>query len=233
MKKLVSILVLTMFVAPAIAAPSHISRTKNCGYNVTYDYKDKEKTGWYVGGRAELSFLNWKNKYSAPTSAIDDASADSDSYSFEPVFGGALMVGHNFAYPWRGEIELGYIGNFSDKDDGFEFELSIPYIAANALYDFDNGVYVGATLGAAAPTTKLDGAFTDNGHRSHTGFGVMGGLMAGYSYRLDTNLMLDLRYRFAVISGTKQTRNIPEGKFENKINMIMDNSLSIGLRYEF
>ena len=58
MKKIVSLAVLAALTTPAIAAPSYLSRTKDGGYNVTYDYNDKAKSGWYIGGRAELSFLN-------------------------------------------------------------------------------------------------------------------------------------------------------------------------------
>ncbi|MBQ7055996.1 MAG: hypothetical protein IJN91_03640, partial [Alphaproteobacteria bacterium] len=85
MKKILSVAVIAALTATvANAAPSHLSRTKDGGFKVTYDYTEKSKTGWYVGGRAELSLMNWENKYSsnAPTTI---AEFDSDKYSFEPV----------------------------------------------------------------------------------------------------------------------------------------------------
>ena len=63
MKKIVSLAILVGLTAPAVAAPSYLTRTGDGGYRVTYNYTDKAKTGWYVGGRAELGFWNWKNKY--------------------------------------------------------------------------------------------------------------------------------------------------------------------------
>ncbi|MBR1380423.1 MAG: porin family protein [Alphaproteobacteria bacterium] len=237
MKKLVSTLAIMLIAAPAIAAPSYLKRDSDGGYNVTYDYTDKAKTGWYGTARAELSFLNWKNKYSTDYTGVF-TEYGSDSYSMEPVFGGSLSVGRRFGYFWRGEVEAGYIGNFTDKDDGFEFELSIPYLTANAYYDFTSGLYVGAGIGAAMPTTKMDGLyFTDNGNRTHRGFGVDAGVMVGYSHKLDDNFVLDLRYRLAGISGVKQTREIMDATdtydFQVKTGFIMDNSISLGIRYEF
>lgn len=236
MKKLVSVAVLTALVTPAFAAPaipSHITRDGNGGYDVTYNYKDKAKTGWYVGARAELSFLNWKNKYSSDDPNVD-VNYDDDKYSFESVFGGSISVGKTFNYFWRGELEGGYIGYFDDKDDGAEFSLSIPYLMANGYYDFVNGFYVGAGVGIALPITKLDAYFYDGGDRSKTGFSPMVGLMLGYAHKLDDNLVVDFRYRLAGLNGTKQSRRLDNGyDFENKIGLILDNSISIGIRYEF
>ncbi len=238
MKKITSVLVLLGLVSgAAVAAPSHITRSGNGAYNVTYDYTDKAKTGWYIGGRAELSFLNWKNKYSSDYADVD-TSYDDDKYSFEPVFGGSLAAGYRFDYFWRAELEAGYIGQFSDSEDGFDFKMSAPYLMANAYYDFANDVYVGAGAGIAMPTTKLDSAYFNGGDREETTVSPMLGVMLGYSYELDYNLVLDLRYRLAGFWGTEHERSIritptESASFENKIGLILDNSLSIGIRYEF
>lgn len=240
MKKLVSMFVIGAMAAGGASAatpvPSHISRDSRGGYNVTYDYKDKVKTGWYVGARAELSFLNWKNKYSSDMPGANEA-FNSDKYSFEPVFGGALSVGYHFDYFWRGELEGGYLGRFSDTDNGFDFKLSVPYLMANGYYDFTNGLYVGAGLGVAMPTTTLDWANFESGDREKNGFSPMAGVMLGWSTQLDDNLVFDLRYRLAGFNGTKQTRSFPDGNtmysLQNKIGLILDNSISFGLRYEF
>lgn len=240
MKNIVSLAVLAaLTVTVADAAPSHLTRTKDSGYQVTYNYTEKEKTGWYVGGRAELSFLNWKNKYysDAPTTVADFSS---DKYSFEPVFGGSLFAGHTFNYFWRAELEAGLIGQFSDKDMGIEFKMTVPYLVLNGYYDFANGMYLGAGLGMAMPKTELDYAGFETGGRSKRTVSPMGALMVGYVYKMDSNLSLDLRYRLAAFSGTKHSRVFSDFSselegymFTNKIGLILDNSISVGIRYEF
>lgn len=234
MKKLVSLMVVSMLtVSAADAAPSYIKRDSRGGYNVTYDYTDKAKTGWYVGARAELSLLNWENKYDSNDPGVD-SNYDSDEYSFESVFGGSLFGGYMFNYFWRAELEAGLIGQFEDKDDGAEFKLTVPYVLMNGYYDFTNGLYVGAGLGIAVPKTELDMAAFKAGDRTERDVSLMGALMLGYSHELDYNLVLDLRYRLAAFNGTKQTRTLDNGyEFENDIGLILDNSVSVGLRYEF
>ncbi len=240
-KSFISIFALMVVVAPAFAGPSYIKKDSDQGYNVTYDYRDKEKNGWYATARAELSFLNWKNKYSAPSWAIEDSDSASDSYSMESFFGGNLSVGRRIDYFWRIDAEVGYIGKFTDKDDGFEFGLSIPYLMANGYYDFDNGLYLGAGIGAAMPNMELDGAFIDNGERAKRSFGVIGGLSVGFAQKLDDNFTLDLRYRLAGISGVKHSREMMGDnggtptpfELSVKTGFILDNSISVGIRYEF
>ena len=240
MKKILSVAVIAALTATvANAAPSHLSRTKDGGFKVTYDYTEKSKTGWYVGGRAELSLMNWENKYSsnAPTTI---AEFDSDKYSFEPVFGGSLFAGHTFNYFWRAELEAGLIGQFSDKDMGVEFKMTVPYVMMNGYYDFTNGMYLGAGLGIAVPKTEIDYAGFETGNRSKRTVSPMGALMAGYTYKLDSNLALDLRYRFAMFGGTTHERAFSDYSpeldgytFKNKVGLVLDNSISLGLRYEF
>lgn len=243
MKKLVSVLVLAALTAPAaFAAPAHIARDERGGYNVTYDYKDKAKTGWYVGGRVGVDFLNFKNEYSADIPGTNDAFKD-DKYSFEPVFNGSLAFGRHFNYFWRAELEAGYIGQFSDKDNIAEYKLSAPYLMANGYYDFTNGIYLGAGVGIAVPMTELDGLPFISGDRKKTSVSPMAGVMLGWSHELDYNLVLDVRYRLAGFGGHTQKRGFDghalEGApverftFENKNGLILDNSFSVGLRYEF
>ena len=234
MKKIVSLAVLSaLTVTAATAAPCHITRNVSGGYDVTYDYYDKAKTGWYVGARASLSFMNWENEYSSNDPLVD-SDYDKDEYSFESVYGGNFFVGHTFEYFWRAEVEAGLIGQFEDKDDGFEFKLTVPYLLANGYYDFANGLYVGAGLGIAMPKTELDGAGFVAGGRSERAVTPMGALMFGYVHELDYNLALDLRYRLAAFGGTEHERTLDSGyDFKNEIGLVFDNSISVGLRYEF
>jgi len=242
MKKLVLILAILAitpsFAATKAARPSYLTRNGNGAYEVTYNYTDKEKSGWYGVIRAEMNFLNWENKYST-TGNVSDLGADHDDFSFEPMFGVDVAFGKKINYFWRAEVEAGYIGEFKDADDGFEFTLSIPYLMANGYYDFTNGLYLGAGLGIAFPTTSMDMAdFTDNGNRTHRSVAPIAGLMAGLTHKLDDNLVLDLRYRIAGTFGSTQGRKYNdiysvEQTLKNKIGFIMDNSISLGIRYEF
>jgi hypothetical protein len=240
MNKIIFALLSVGLVASAAnAAPSHLSRDSYGGYKVTYDYTDKEKTGWYGVIRAQLNFLNFNYKYFS-----DDVGYwYSDKYSFEPVFGGSVAAGKKFGHVWRGELEVGYSGMFSDKTAGIELKFSTPYAMANAYYDFSNGLYLGAGLGAALPMMILDfDALLDS--RSKIAVSPMAGLMAGFTRKLDDNLVIDFRYRLAGWTGASWARQyqtkdpstgLVNGQFtlESKIGMVLENSISLGLRYEF
>ena len=244
MKKLVSIIALCAVVTPAFSAtkaarPSYLTRTSDGGYDVTYSYMDKQKSGWYASLRAELSLLNFKNKYYVEGSFIGD-----DKYSFEPLFTINGAFGKRFDYFWRAEVEAGYITQFTDEDEGFKFALSVPYVMANGYYDFSNGLYLGAGLGVALPMTELaDQEFVGEGGKK-TGFSPLVGLMAGFTHKLDDNIVLDLRYRIAGFYGTTQERqwvagamigdqNVGGLHLKNKVGLVLDNSISVGIRYEF
>lgn len=245
MKKLVSIIALCAIATPAFAEskaarPSYLTRNSDGGYDVTYSYTDKVKSGWYTIFRAELALLNWENKYTTDIVGVPDFS---DKYSFKAKFAPNIAAGYRMNYFWRIETELGLITKFDDKADGFEFTMLAPYAMLNGYHDFSNGLYVGAGLGAAFVQTELnDDEFIGSGKKTHVS--PMAGFMVGFSHKLDDNMVLDLRYRIAGFGGVKQKRvwnDLAElngtsiaGKYlENKIGLILDNSISIGLRYEF
>lgn len=198
---------------------------------------------WYIGGRVGLHLMSWKNKYHAtPASAIADADSDHDNYSFEPVFGGSIFAGYRFTPNWRADVEFGYMTQFSDTDNDFTFKLSTPYLTANAYYDFEGGIYLGAGVGLAFPRGTMDWKWFNAGDASDTKLSFTGALMAGYSYYMTESLALDFRYRLAGFVGPKWTRTtlatIPDtynglSSLETKVGFVIDNSLSLGLRYEF
>ena len=101
-------------------------------------------------------------------------------------------------------------------------------------------MYLGAGVGVAMPITTIDVVYADGSDRTEYGVAPMAGVMLGYSYELDYNLVLDIRYRLAGMTGVDQRINnlqFTDGSgmtwFQNDIDFILDNSISIGIRYEF
>ena len=122
----------------------------------------------------------------------------------------------------------------------FEFSNhKINLIDAPGYYDFVNGLYVGAGVGIAVPKTELQGAFFNGGDNSKRSVSPMLGVMLGYTYELDYNLTLDIRYRLAGLMGNEIERTFKYKVDNNTYNissdtgLILDNSLSIGIRYNF
>ena len=243
MKKLLSTsMIMGLVVLPAFGAgkmvPSHIAKDGRGGYDVTYSYKDKAKTGWYATARAELSLLNFKNKYSSDENWWANEDFNNDKYSFEPVFGGSIAGGVKINYFWRAELELGYLGYFSDEDDLAKFKMSLPYLMAAGYYDFTNGLYLGAGLGASLAHYEWSGAVFNDFSKDKTTVSPMLALMLGYTYKLDDNMVLDLRYRLAGLTGAEVKLDFQDAEdashwFKSKTGMILDNSISLGFRYEF
>ena len=236
MKKIVSLFGIAALTATAAtAAPNYLQRNSDGGYKVTYDYTDRAEVGkWYIGGRLDLNLLNWENE-TTTTGPMPDI-LENESFT-ELLLGGNVFVGHTFDYFWRAEIEAGMISEFEDEGDGVTFKLSVPYLMANGYYDFANDFYVGAGLGVALPEARIQTAMLSGSDSSERRVSPMIGFMAGWSYHLDYNLLLDLRYRLAMFWGPEQERSFFVGVdpyvIKNDVGMILDNSISVGLRYEF
>ena len=201
----------------------------------------------YVGMNLDVNLLNWTNKYKAyPDEAVYNAAFDHDDYRFKPLIGGHIVAGYRFNPGWRMDIEGGFTSEFEDSDNGISFKLLVPYAMANVYHDFTNGLYLGIGGGAAFPTISMEWEHFTSSNSSKTATSPMGAAMIGYAYYLSENLILDVRYRFAGFKGPKLTRGVqdwpPEGtvvetapleSLETSIGFMMDNSISIGLKYEF
>ena len=208
------------------------------GKSTSLAYLHNKHDIWYFGGRLGLSFLNWRNKYSAlPAEAIVDMSADHDDYRFKPVVEANLFVGYRFSPAWRSDLEFSFTSSYSDSDNGITFELSVPSLVANVYYDFMNGLYIGGGLGVSFPTISLDWAYFVANGSSKTGTTLTGALMAGYTHYVSDSLILDLRYRISGMNGPSLRRSVYNfgalESVETKVGFILENSISIGLRYEF
>lgn len=239
MKKFLGCAFLGMLATVAAdAAPSYIQRTGAGAYNVTYDYMDKAKSGWYVGGHLSLNMMNWENEYSTDAPDAKANGLTDDSYN-EFLFGGGVSVGYSFDAFWRAEFEGGLLGQFEDEESGTTFKMTVPYAMVNGYYDFLNGLYVGAGAGIALPKTELQGRDFVGGDNEERAVSPIVGVMLGYSHKLDYNLTLDVRYRLAGFMGTEHERvfnyivDFKDYDIKNKIGLVLDNSISIGLRYNF
>ena len=101
------------------------------------------------------------------------------------------------------------------------------YSTLNGYYEFKTGVYVGIGGGFATIKTSLN--HTALAKVSKTNMSPMGAVMLGWTHPVNDKLTFDLRYRFSMFSGTE----FNDLDVHTKIGMIMNNSLSAGLRYAF
>lgn len=189
----------------------------------------------YMGIRADLSLLNWKNDYKDQ----DGVKKGSDSFDFKPLLGMDLFAGYRFNENVRADLELGYIGNYSETETEYYytpektyFDLETYYLIANGYYDFKYGLYAGAGIGAALMNVSIDHSAFDKATDTHVS--PMWAAMFGWTYGLDDKIDLDVRYRFAMFHGGDVSVNTGGGSYiKTEIGYVIDNSLSVGVRYNF
>lgn len=228
------ILLVLMVMLPCIASAAgngHYSIIKKYDgvTSINYDKEVKPKQ-WYLNAHADLSLLNWKNEYTY------GAETGTDKFNFKPVYGLDLALGCKFNKTWRGDVEFDYVGRYSETETEYysdyytektDFNLSIMALTVNGYYDFKSGVYMGLGAGAAVIKASLNhSALKDV---SKTNASPMGAVMLGWSRPVNDKLSFDMRYRFATFTGSK----FDDLDVQIKIGLIMDNSLSVGLRYAF
>lgn len=239
-KYLIGFIALCVLPMSSFAAVDRSGINKKTSYSNQYlrqykpeSYSSKKQNAhvgkYYMGLSGDLSFLTWKNKYSGTESG-------SERFAFKPVVGLDLSVGYKIDQDWRVEGEFGYIGKFSDTEtetiSGFpvektEFSLQTYYIDANAYYDIAHGFYAG--LGAGLAIVDLDADHSAVMNASATNVSPMGAVMFGWLYSLDEKIDLDVRYRFAIFDGG----DLNIGGVNVDTGIIMNNSLSVGIKYHF
>lgn len=204
----------------------------NVGYSAR-PVVDQRK--YYVGGRADVSFLNWTNGYDF----VDETGRpqhETDSFSFEPVVGLDLFIGYKFSDLIRADVELGYIGEYkkseTEYNDGYipektTFDFETYYATINGYYNFKYGLYVGAGFGVAMTNLALDHTWYDEQTKKHVS--PMAAVMFGWTYTLDEDTDFDLRYRLSVFNGG----NVTMGGVKIDMGYVMNNSLSAGIRCYF
>lgn len=236
MKKLLLLSVFAMFV------PNFVFAGTNGGYSVITKYGNETSINyrrksnpkkWYVSAHADLSFLSWKNEYTESSTPAEG----SEELSFKPVIGADIAIGAELDKNWRADLELGYIGNYSEQEtyfapgsilpDQIDFNLNAVYATINGYYGFDSGVYFGLGAGVAVVRVSLDDSLMFE--ESKTSVSPMGAIVLGWNSRVTEKTYLDIRYRLAAFSGS----TLQYLTFENKIGLITDNSVSVGVRYMF
>ncbi len=190
--------------------------------------KDIRNDRFYMGLNGDLSFLSWKNEYSSGTES------GTDRFSFKPVLGADVVVGYKFNKNWRVDGEFGYIGKYSETEteqyfspEKTEFNLQAYYADINAYCDIAYGFYAGLGGGLAIVNLSADNSTTHN--VSATNLSPMGAIMFGWTYALDEKVDFDVRYRFAAFNGG----NLNIGGVKVDTGLVMNNSLSVGVRYYF
>ena len=233
MKKYLA-LVVFLFMFPGVVFAESSSGysviTKRDGETSINYRRVRKPLDWYTGVHFGTSFLSWKNEY------LYNNTAGSDTFNFKPVIGADIAVGLEFDKKWRAELEFGYIGNYSEHETEYyseyhteqtDFNLSTMYLSANGYYELGAGVYIGLGFGGAVVRASLN--HTALADVSKTNISPMGAGMIGWTHKLNDKLGLDIRYKFAVFSGS----TFYDTNVKVDIGVITDNTLSIGIKYRF
>ena len=221
-----------MFV-PAMAFGQMVYMESN-GSHCTSDRCD-----WYVGFNVSANAWSWKNKYDTLYPSANPEYG-SDSYSFKPVYGGSVAFGKYFEPNIRGDVEFGLTSKFSDSDDGFDYSLSASYMMVNGYYDFDFGLYVGAGVGIARSVVRLTSDYVEpSTDDKKSSLDPKFGATVGYAFNITDNVALDLRYRLSGFNVAGISRYFYDTATSNryaltiKSDMLIENTLSAGVRYTF
>jgi len=203
--------------------------------------KSSEPGEWYVGANFMMNMLSWENDYKSDYDG-SDLMFSKDTYSFESVTGFSVVLGRRFESGIRGDIEFGKTSTFTDEDDVAQFSMDMMYVMGNLYYDFGSGVYLGAGVGAAKPTVKIEGALFGGAGGENSSISPKVGAAIGYAAQIADSVFVDFRYRLSGLKGTDLSKSFLwdqyTGEFEPYIlqiesGLILENSVSLGLRYSF
>ena len=227
-----------LLVAVMLCLPSLVFARSNGSYSVITKYgnetsinyrRTSEPQKWYVAAHADLSFLSWKNEYKYGVSG-------SDNFDFKPVLGADIALGLEFNKRWRADLELGYVGSYHEQETEYitnyltektDFDLHAMYTTVNGYYNFGAGVYAGLGVGAAFVEASVN--HTALANKSKAEVSPMGAVMLGLTSRISEKTYFDIRYRLSAFSGP----TFYDLCVKIKVGWITDNSVSVGLRYEF
>ena len=211
------------------------------------DYRN-ESLDWYIGAKFIQNFA-WFTETRYTDHTFTGTGFDKQSHSAASQQGLAAFAGYKFEERWRAELEIGYLGKYSDYGKGVEFSLRGPYahigINYNTVEKSWGWLYFGAGLGAAFPRTTITGnnVFLNGGENAeHTS--PLGALMLGWRIHIKDNWFFDLGYKFMGYWGPEHTREfvcaggpcgVPDSihDFTDDLGFISNHSLTLGLAWEF
>lgn len=203
--------------------------------------KSSESGNWYVGANFMMNMWSWENDYKSDYDG-SDLIFSKDTYSFESVTGFSVAVGRRFESGMRGDIELGKSSTFTDADDVAQFSMSMMYLMGNLYYDFGSGFYLGAGVGVAKPTVKVEGSLFGGSGGEDSSVSPKVGAALGYAKQVADNVFIDIRYRLSGLKGTdlskpflwdQYTEEFEPYMLQIESGLILENSVSVGLRYSF
>ena len=242
MKKfLLALLIIVALPAAGVAKDADgFDDTKDMYGELNIKVKPKDDTGkYYIGIRGNLSFMNWKNKYTYEDT--EGTKHASDDFSFRSILGMDVFMGYTISKNLRADLEMGYLGKFSETETEYNenylpekttFDFETYYLMANGYYDFKNGLYAGIGFGGALLNVSLDHSVVRK--QTEMTLSPMGALTFGWIHRLDDKIDFDVNYRLAMFGGGDVTLDMSNGyEVETHMGWIMDNSLSAGIRYKF
>lgn len=203
----------------------------------------------YVSIKAKYSMMdNSLDTHESWTSPYGNGSySDKDSID-DNVFGGSVALGlrtklirgalrTEFEYSKNADAKKSQTDDWGDK---YELKLKSEAFMFNAYYDIETNSPITPYVGAGIGASRLKGSIKwneypeDNGSIKHTNFAWQIG--AGVAYDINSNIALDLGYRYMDYGHFTKTENEnyddgearEKNKIESKAHEIM-----LGLRYTF
>lgn len=174
----------------------------------------------YVSAKAVLNHVNSKFELNN-----EDTKKSKNVAGLRLAYGAIFPAADNNV---RAEIEYGYNGKAKVNADKRESETKSQSVMLNGYFDFNTGTavtpYVGAGLGYARLKNTVTPEGKDSYSKSKGNFAWQVG--AGVSYAVNSNVDIDLAYRF-----------MDYGKVDHKDNRgkakMRGNEFSLGVRYNF
>lgn len=187
----------------------------------------------YLSAKAVLNHVN--NKFEGQVEDVDGKDSGSFKKSknvggFRLAYGAIFPAGDNNV---RAEVEYGYNGKVKVSDEDSKSETKSQALMLNGYYDFNTGTaftpYVGAGIGYA----RLKNTLSDEEvsiSKSKGNFAWQVG--AGVSYAVNSNVAVDLSYRFMDYGKVSHSYKEGDTSVNGKVKQ-RGNEFNLGVRYTF
>lgn len=230
-----------------------ISAVSVMGLISSLSYASESTSGFYVNGKIGTSIVS---THSAKSTYVDNGTTVLETKTpnkNKGVFGGGIAAGYDFynqfEVPARLELDIVFRGKgASDGRVAYDIDgeqgisninnkVRMNTYMLNGYYDFHNQSsftpYVSASLGIA--NLKLENKTyegDDSDSISHSVNNFAWGLGAGVKYDINTNLAVDLSYKY-INAGKVDASRTDEGfTYTSKLKSY-SNDIMLGLTYQF